>query len=116
MLRDELLAHCLAKPGAYLDHPWGDEAPVVKVGGKIFCFLAGPDSPPGMTVKDTPELVDEWRTRYPGHIGLPRYLDKRLWNAVTLDGPGAPDLEDARELIDDSYALVVAGLPRAKRP
>jgi predicted DNA-binding protein (MmcQ/YjbR family) len=35
---------------------------------------------------------------------------------VSLAGPGAPDEDEAHELIDDSYALVVAALPRAKRP
>lgn len=113
MSRDELIAHCLAKPGAYLDHPWGAESTVVKVGGRIFCFLGDGSS---MSVKNTPELVEEWRARYPAHIGVPRYLKKTLWNAVKLDGAGAPDLDEARELIDDSYDLVVASLPRSQRP
>ena len=38
-----LQAHCLAKPGAWPDNPWGHEHPVIKVGpgeaGKIFAFL-----------------------------------------------------------------------------
>ena len=38
MDRDEALAYCLAKPGAWLDSPW-DESFVVKVGPKIFAFL-----------------------------------------------------------------------------
>lgn len=38
MERAEMLAYCLAKPGAWLDRPWeGDE--VVKVGSRIFAFL-----------------------------------------------------------------------------
>ena len=38
MDRAEMLAYCLAKPGAWLDQPWeGDE--VVKVGSRIFAFL-----------------------------------------------------------------------------
>jgi predicted DNA-binding protein (MmcQ/YjbR family) len=114
--RVDLVEYCLAKPGAYLDNPWGEGDSVVKVGGKIFCFLGEPDSPPSICVKNTREAVTEWRDRYPEHIGIPRYLDKRLWNQVSLDGRGAPDLDEARELIDDSYALVIASLPRARRP
>ncbi len=43
MTRDELVAHCLTKPGAYLDAPWGEDDNVVKVADKIFCFLGAPD-------------------------------------------------------------------------
>ncbi len=39
---DELLAYCLAKPGAWRDEPWGDGV-VTKVGPKIFAFLGVPD-------------------------------------------------------------------------
>ena len=38
---DELLAYCLAKPGAWRDEPWGDGV-VTKVGPKIFAFLGVP--------------------------------------------------------------------------
>ena len=40
-------------------------------------------------------------------------MNKRHWNTVTLDG-GLPG-PAGRELIEDSYDLVVAGLPRAER-
>lgn len=116
VLHEELLARCLAKPGAYLDHPWGDEAPVVKVGGKIFCFLSSPDAPARIYVKNDPEIVEEWRTRFPDHAGFPRYLSRRTWLAVEWSVPGGPDADEAAELIDDSYALIVASLPKAKRP
>jgi len=88
MRRTALVAHCLTKPGAYLDHPWGEEDSVVKVGGKIF----------------------------PDHIGPGPYLNKQLWSRIDLSTPGGPDEDEARELIDDSYDLIVASLPRAKRP
>ena len=38
MTWQELLAHCLAKPGAWQDKPWENDV-VVKVGPKIFAFL-----------------------------------------------------------------------------
>jgi predicted DNA-binding protein (MmcQ/YjbR family) len=88
----------------------------VKVADKIFCFLGAPDGPPGMSVKNTREAVQEWRDRFPDHIGVPRYLNKALWNRVDLAAPGGPDVDDACELIDDSYRLVVESLPKSKRP
>ena len=114
MTRDELVAVCLALPGAYLDSPWEDDQ-VAKVGGKIFCFLGSPGSTPGLTVKNSAEIVSEWRDRYPDHITVPRYLAKHLWNSVRLDDHG-PDDDEVRELVEDSHRLVVASLPKAKRP
>jgi predicted DNA-binding protein (MmcQ/YjbR family) len=116
MDRDELITRCLAHPGAYLDNPWGEPDSVAKVGGKIFCFLGASEGPVAISVKNTRDRVEEWRARYPEHIGVPRYLNKQLWNSVRLDGAGAPGPDEADELIDDSYELVVAALPRSKRP
>jgi predicted DNA-binding protein (MmcQ/YjbR family) len=36
--REELVAYCLAKPGAEETYPWGEEELVAKVGGKGFAF------------------------------------------------------------------------------
>lgn len=116
MDRAELIALCLAHPGAYLDAPWGEEDSVAKVGGKIFCFLGGAEGPVGISVKNTREAVSEWRDRFPRHIGIPRYLKKDLWNRVDLSTAGAPDDDDIRELIDESYRLIVESLPKSKRP
>jgi predicted DNA-binding protein (MmcQ/YjbR family) len=112
----DILEHCVAKPGAYLDNPWGEEAGVVKVGGKIFCFLGSAEGPATISAKNTPEGIEEWRARYPAHIGTPRYLRPHLWSRIIAEGAGAPDDDDVRELIDDSYHLIVASLPRSKRP
>jgi predicted DNA-binding protein (MmcQ/YjbR family) len=40
-------------------------------------------------------------------------MNKRHWNTVTADGSLSDRL--VRELVEDSYDLVVAGLPRADR-
>lgn len=116
MDRDAAIAYCLSLPGAYLDNPWGPEDSVVKVGGKVFVFLGSPDEPLSIMVKNNPETVEEWRARYPDHAGPGPYLSKTTWNRVVTHGRGAPDDGDVRELVDDSYALVVAALPRSKRP
>ena len=50
MTPEEMLAYCLAKPGAWPDNPWGHEYPVVKVHDKIFAFIGGD----GVGVKSGP--------------------------------------------------------------
>ena len=41
------------------------------------------------------------------------HLDKRHWNTVTLDGSLPESM--VRDLVEDSYDLVVMGLPKAAR-
>jgi predicted DNA-binding protein (MmcQ/YjbR family) len=112
--RSDIVAYCLGKPGGWPDSPWGEGDTVAKVGDKIFCFYGGEQL--AIIVKNTREAVAEWRTRFPEHVGPAPYLNKQLWNRVVLEGAGAPDEDDAHELIDDSYGLVVASLPKSKRP
>ena len=116
MTRDQLLAYCLAKPGAWLDEPWeGDE--VVKVADKIFAFLGSPDSDaPGVGVKcgrDADEAV-ELRQRYPGSVTASAYIGRYGWNSVRLSG-SVPD-DELEELVEASYDAAVAALPKSKRP
>jgi predicted DNA-binding protein (MmcQ/YjbR family) len=114
--RDELVAYCLSKPGAWLDEPWeGDE--VAKVADKVFAFLGSPDAAePGVTVKcgRTADEAEELRRRYPGDVTKSAYIGRYGWNAITLNR-AVPD-DEVRELLDASYDTVVAALPRAKRP
>jgi predicted DNA-binding protein (MmcQ/YjbR family) len=107
------LAYALSKPGAWLDSPWGEGHGLAKVGSKIFLFPGHQEDMSTITVKNTEAAVAELRQRYPGLAGPAPYLNKRLWVRLTIDQ--VPD-EEVRELIDDSYDLVVAKLPKAERP
>jgi predicted DNA-binding protein (MmcQ/YjbR family) len=111
MTRDELLAHCLSKPGAVQDEPWEGDV-VAKVGGKIFSFNG--DTTLGVKCgRDTDEAA-ELRDRYPNDVTAMAYIGRFGWNTIHLDG-AVPD-DELIELIDASYQLVVAGLPKSKRP
>ena len=109
----ELKAACLALPGAEEEFPFGDEVSVFKVAGKMFaaCDLDG--RPLQLSVKCDPELAVQLRATYPAIV--PGYhMNKRHWNTITLDG-SLPD-QMVTDLLGDSYDLVVASLPKARRP
>jgi predicted DNA-binding protein (MmcQ/YjbR family) len=110
--RDRVITACSAKPGSAEDYPFGDEVAVFKVAGRMFA-LVQLSSPPGtVSLKCDPDLAPVLRGRYaaitPGY-----HLNKRHWNTVALDD-SVPD-EELLDLIDHSYELVVARLPRAER-
>jgi predicted DNA-binding protein (MmcQ/YjbR family) len=118
MVTDELLAYCLAKPGAWQDEPWGDGV-VAKVGAKIFAFLGRPDGAagqPGVGLKcaATREAADEWLLRFPADAAVMPYIGRSGWNNLRLGGAIGDD--EILEAIDASYAMVVSKLPRKDRP
>jgi predicted DNA-binding protein (MmcQ/YjbR family) len=113
MNQRELKAQCLGLPGACEDFPFGDEVSVFKVGGKMFAACRLDGEPLQLSVKCEPDLAVQLRAAYPA-IAPGYHLNKRHWNTVTLDG-SLPD-QLVAEMIGDSYDLVVASLPKARRP
>ena len=105
--------HCIVKPGATEDLPFGPSPLVYKVAGKIFAFVGNDEDPPTIAIKGTPEQILELRERYEDVFAGP-YLNAKHWTTIRLSGEVPDDV--VRSLIDASYALVVAGLPKAKRP
>ena len=110
----ELLAHCMAKPGAWQDEPWETDI-VVKVGRKIFVFL-GSEARPQVGVKCGPsrDIADEWLLRYPGDASVMAYIGRSGWNTLRIGG-SIPD-DELLEAIDASYDAVVRKLPKKDRP
>ena len=116
MTRDELLAYCLAKPGAWEDQPWEDDV-VAKVGSKIFAFLGGAGrGAPSVGLKCGPnrEVANEWLKRYPDDAAIMAYIGRSGWN--TLRSGGAIPDDELFEAIDLSYDTVVSKLPKKERP
>jgi predicted DNA-binding protein (MmcQ/YjbR family) len=114
MTREEMLAYCLTKPGAWRDEPWEGDV-VVKVGSKIFAFLgAGPDATVGLKCGPNRDVADEWLQRYPQDVSVMAYIGRSGWNTLRGDG-GIPD-DELKEAIDGSYDAVVAKLPKRERP
>ncbi|MET8470810.1 MmcQ/YjbR family DNA-binding protein [Streptomyces sp. NPDC006422] len=112
MTPQELRAFCLSFNAAVEDFPFNPETSVFKVLGKMFalCHLDG--SPLTINLKCDPDDAVRLRGEYEGVIVPGWHMNKRHWNTVTVH-----ELPDrfVRELVEDSYDLVVAGLPRAER-
>jgi predicted DNA-binding protein (MmcQ/YjbR family) len=85
---------------------------VFKVGGRMFALVWLEGNPGSLNLKCDPGPALELRARYsavrPGY-----HQDMRHWNTVDFDESIEDD--ELREMIDHSYGLVVAGLPRAQR-
>ena len=112
MTRDEVLDLCSSLPGAVEDYPFGDEAAVFKVGGRMFALVMLTGEPGGVNLKCDPDWALELRATYaavrPGY-----HMNKRHWNTVELDG-SVGDTE-LRQMVDHSYELVTSRLPRSER-
>ncbi len=114
MRPQELLERCLAKPGAWQDSPWDHDFPVVKVAdrGKIFAFVGATGV--GVKCGANRDVADEWLDRYPDDASVMAYIGRSGWNNLAFGG--AISGEEILEAVEDSYQLVVAGLPKKHRP
>jgi predicted DNA-binding protein (MmcQ/YjbR family) len=108
----QILAILQAKAGAEAGYPFDETARVYKVGGKMFALVAEEADPLRLNLKCDPQ--DALALRRQHAAILPGYhMNKRHWNTLVLDGSLSDSL--VRELIDHSYELVVAGLPKRVR-
>jgi predicted DNA-binding protein (MmcQ/YjbR family) len=111
MTAADLQAYCEKKTGVSWDTPFGPDVLVFRVAGKIF-MLAPLDEPGTINLKCDPERAIELRERYEGIV--PGYhMSKQHWN--TLDVTGSVPRKLLLELIDHSYELVRASLPKKVR-
>lgn len=108
----QLEQFCLSFPGAYVDHPFGEDSTVFKVragsDGKMFALLFRDAR---VNLKCDPLLAPGLRAEHaaitPGY-----HMSKKHWNTVAF-GEVAEDF--LRELVEDSYDLVVSGLSRRQQ-
>ena len=107
-----LESHLLSKKGSFKDFPFGPNAAVFKVAGKMFALVALNEKSLRITLKCDPDDADALRMMFeavkPGYA-----MNKDHWNTVHLDG-SIPE-EILLDLIDASYYLVVKKLPKEDR-
>jgi predicted DNA-binding protein (MmcQ/YjbR family) len=108
----ELRKLCLSFTGAEETFPFGPRTSVFKVGGKMFALSQLGAESLRVSVKCEPELAVALREAYAAVI--PGYhLNKRHWNTVIIDGSMADDT--VRDMVEDSYDLIVSKLPAKTR-
>ncbi len=112
MTRDQLLNHCLGKPGAWQDEPWEGDV-VVKVASRIFAFL-GSGTSVGVKCGRTRDEADEWLVRFPEDAEVMAYIGRSGWNTLRTGG-AIPD-DEILDAVDASYEAVVGRLPKKDRP
>lgn len=112
MNKKEAELYLKSKPEAAEDYPFGFDVQVFKVRGKMFALLSEEKGIVNMNLKCDPDEALVLRQIYPAV--LPGYhMNKRHWNTILLDGSLPP--AEIERMIDQSYSLVVKGLPKAER-
>ncbi|MCD6090938.1 MAG: MmcQ/YjbR family DNA-binding protein [Bacteroidales bacterium] len=104
---EDLRIYCLNKQAVTESFPFDETSLVFKVKNKMFAILSL-DGDLAISLKCDPERAIELREKYPAII--PGYhLNRKLWNTIYIDDSISGKL--ITELIDHSYALIVASLP-----
>ena len=100
-------------PGARLEHPFGPDWEVFKVRGKVFMPMTEVPGRPVVILKADPDEALALREQN-SRITAGYHMNKKHW--ITLESGEGVDKDLVRELVTDSYLLVVAHLPKAERP
>ncbi len=108
---EEFRDYCLSFKSVEEKLPFDESTLVFYVKGKMFC-LADIDTFDYINVKCDPEKALMLREQYdeviPGY-----HMNKKHWNSIQTTGKLSDKL--IKEWINDSYYLVVAGLPKKLR-
>ncbi|MEZ4988000.1 MAG: MmcQ/YjbR family DNA-binding protein [Saprospiraceae bacterium] len=107
---DSFHAYCAAKKGVEETFPFDEVTLVFKVMGKMFALCGLDNVEFSMNLKCDPERAVQLREEFPDEITPGYHMSKVHWNTVYSRG-GVPEAL-LYELIDHSYDLVVASLPK----
>ena len=109
---EELHVYCISLK-AVTDHfPFDEVTLVLKVQGKMFALIPLDNPETQITLKCDPERAIQLREEYEA-ITPAWHFNKKHWNTVKID----PSISQKFlfELINHSYDLVFAGLPKKLR-
>jgi predicted DNA-binding protein (MmcQ/YjbR family) len=110
----QIAGDCAADlPDTDLERRSAPDWDLYKVRGKVFMLMTELPGHPVVILKSDPDHAAALREQHsditPGY-----HMDKKHW--ITVEGGGTVDEELVKELVLDSYRLVVEGLPRSRRP
>lgn len=100
-------------PSTTVGTPFGPDWDVWKVRGKVFMLQTEVTGVEMVTLKAAPSDSIALREMYPD-VSAGYHMNTRHWISLT-PGPSL-DEELVRELVTESYLLVVEKLPRSQRP
>jgi len=109
---ETLREYCLSKKAVTEDFPFGEDTLVFRVLNKIFLLVSLSSNPLQFNAKCDPDQAIELRDQY--DVVQPGYhMNKKHWNTIIMNG----SLSNAqlKEMIDDSYNLIVQSLPKKER-
>ena len=109
---ESIRKYCLQKQSTTESFPFGEYTLVFKVCGKIFLLMSLDSQPLQFNVKCNPEKAEEFREAYSSVIPA-FHMNKKHWNTIIMNGQVNSKM--IREMIDDSYSLVVRSLPLKER-
>lgn len=100
-------------PGAGLEYPFGDDWEVFKVRGKVFMLMTEVPGRPVVILKSDPAealgLREQYENITPGY-----HMNKKHW--ITVESGDTIGEQLVRELVTESYRLVVDRLPKSRQP
>lgn len=107
MNHKEVEDYILTMPNAWLDHPFGEDVAVYKVGpkdkAKMFALISEGKVPVQLSLKCDPQLAILLREQY-DEIMAGYHLNKKHWNTIVL--AGKTPWEEVQGFIRHSYNLV----------
>lgn len=109
---EEFRNYCLKKNEVTESFPFDNVTLVFKVLGKMFAIAPLDRTPSQANLKCDPERAIQLREDYDGVVIPGYHMNKNTWNTLYIE-----QLPDSLlfDLIDHSYDLIVASLPKYKQ-
>ena len=107
---EAMRAYLISKKCVSEELPFGPQALVFKVLGKMFALIAWEDDPLYISLKCDPDRASALRSSYVS-IKPAYHMNKRHWNMIYLNGELTDD--QIMEMMDHSYELVVKKMKKS---